>query len=281
MGNLKETKNKSGKLALLGIPHDGNSSFMKGAAAAPPLIREALYSDFSNMWSESGIDLGAEGVFFDAGSLELKNSPGSEDFPTIETAIFRLVKHGMKPISLGGDHAITFPIVKGLERGAGKIDILVFDAHPDLYHEFQDNPFSHACPFARIMETGLVNRLVQVGIRTWNAHQRDQAEKFGVEIIEMRRWRDDITLSFDLPLYISFDLDVLDPGFAPAISHQEPGGLSVRQAIRVIQALSAPEIIGADVVELNPKREHAGMTANVAAKMLKEVAARMLELDAS
>ena len=125
------------------------------------------------------------------------------------------------------------------------------------------------------MESGLVYRLVQIGVRTVNGHQREQADKFGVEIIEMRYWRDGLTFDFDTPLYISFDMDCLDPAFAPGVSHWEPGGFSTRQVLSVIQSLHAP-LIGADIVEFNPRVE-APITAMVAAKVFKEIAAKMLE----
>jgi arginase family enzyme len=125
------------------------------------------------------------------------------------------------------------------------------------------------------MEEGLADRLVQIGIRTMNGHQREQARRFGVEVIEMKDWRDRMTLEFDTPLYISFDLDVIEPGLAPGISHREPGGLSVRQALGVIQSLVAP-VVGADFVEFNPAADGTGLSAAVSAKLVKELAARML-----
>lgn len=278
INNLKRNAGKY-KLALLGIPHDANSCCLKGTSAAPPLIREAFNSYSSNKWSESEIDMGKENIFFDAGDLQLKNVPGDEDFPVIEKAVEQLLENELPPIFFGGDHAITLPVINAMLRRYEKIDILHFDAHPDLYDSFEDNPFSHACPFARIMESGQVNRLVQVGIRTINGHQRRQAERFAVEMIEMRNFSDLSPLNFFMPLYISFDLDALDPAFAPGLSHPEPGGLSVRQALTVIQQLAAPQIVGADIVEYNPRQDPSGITAMAAAKIFKEVAARMLEIN--
>lgn len=262
------------KLALIGFCYDENSSFMKGAADAPPQIRAALRSDASNLWCEAGGDLGAEGVFFDAGDVE--PLPGTEMFSLIEDSVRTLLNDSLVPISLGGDHSITYPIIRAVSREYPQLNVLHFDAHPDLYDEMQGNPHSHACPFARIMEEGLVKRLVQVGIRTINGHQREQAERFGVETIEMRHWRDDLILEFDSPLYISFDVDALDPAFAPGVSHREPGGLSTRQAIGLIQRLKA-SVIGADIVEFNPRMDPIQTTGVVCAKLLKEIAAKMLE----
>ena len=100
---------------------------------------------------------------------------------------------------------------------------LHFDAHPDLYEDFEGDPLSHASPFARIMDRGLANRLVQVGIRTLNGHCRKQAKRFGVEIVEMRSFRPATVPIPDAPLYVSLNLDALDPAFAPRASHYEPG----------------------------------------------------------
>ncbi|HET6646027.1 MAG TPA: agmatinase [Pyrinomonadaceae bacterium] len=268
------TSNRPSKLALIGFRYDENSSFMKGPADAPPQIRAAFRSEASNLWSESGVNLGLEGTFFDAG--DVGPVPGTETFSLIEDSVRTLLNDNLFPICLGGDHSITYPIIRAVSKQHPGLNILHFDAHPDLYDEFLGNRHSHASPFARIMEEGLAKRLVQVGIRTVNEHQREQAERFGVEFVEMRNWRDDLTLDFDSPVYISFDLDALDPAFAPGVSHREPGGLSTRQAIGVIQRLRA-KVVGADIVEFNPRMDPAQITAVVCAKLLKEIAAKMLE----
>ena len=262
------------RVSLIGFPCDENSSFMKGSAAAPALIRQALHSDSSNRWSETGIDLGDRSLIIDQGDLNLNSS--ADPFCTIENTIIKLLDEELLPLSLGGDHSITYPIIKAFSRKYDNLSILQFDAHPDLYDEFQGDRFSHACPFARIMEDGLVQRLVQVGIRTMNDHQQRQAEKFGVEVIQAKDWQDNIILKFDSPLYISFDMDGLDPAFAPGISHHEPGGLTTRQAINLIHNVQAPIIVGGDIVEFNPGRDLNGMTAMTSAKILKELAGKML-----
>lgn len=257
------------RLALIGICSDENSSFLHGAAAAPPLIRAALFSDAASMWSETGVDLGADGTLFDAGDIK----PSSSE--EIESAISSLLRRELRPLALGGDHSITYPIIKAMAGPHPALSILHFDAHPDLYHDFRGNPFSHASPFARIMEDKLVQRLVQVGIRTMNCHQRQQADRFGVEVIEMKDLSDDFAPSFATPVYVSVDMDALDPAFAPGVSHREPGGLTTRQVIRLIQSINVP-VVGADIVEFNPKMDAMGMTAVVCAKILKELAAKML-----
>jgi arginase len=261
------------KLALIGFRYDENSSFMKGAAEAPPHIRAAFRSEASNFFSESGIDLGVDGLFFDAGDMEPVS--GNDPMMLIQDSISTLLNDDLAPISLGGDHSITYPIVKAFARRYPKLSILHFDAHPDIYDEFQGNRFSHASPFARIMEEKLVQRLVQVGIRTATLHQREQLKRFGADVVEMRDWREGLAFEFDSPVYISFDVDALDPAFAPGVSHREPGGLSTRQAIDVIQRIKG-QIVGADIVEFNPRMDPLHVTGTVCAKLLKEISAKMI-----
>jgi len=262
-----------GDLVLIGVPWDENSSFLRGAALAPPRIRQALHSGETNLCAEDGADLGREPRWLDLGDLGLGS--GGVAFEQIEAAMASLLQRGARVQSLGGDHAITYPIVRAYGAKYSGLTILHLDAHPDLYDEFEGSRLSHACPFARILEEKLAARLVQVGVRTMNPHQRAQAERFGVEVIDMRRWLPGLELDLDGPLYVSIDLDVLDPAFAPGVSHHEPGGLTVRDVLRLLQRLRAP-VVGADIVELNPHRDLVGCTAMVAAKLLKEITSVML-----
>jgi agmatinase len=265
---------QSGMVAVVGIPFDANSSFMQGAALAPAKIRKAWNSGSMNLCAESGIDLDTQTNFVDLGDLDIAAAPAIIE--KIETAIDKFLSHNIRIISLGGDHAITYPVLKSCSARFAKLDILHLDAHPDLYDSYDGNRYSNACPFARIMEEKLASRLVQVGIRTLNPHQRKQAQRFGVEIIDMQNLQKANAIQWENPIYLSIDLDVLDPAFAPGVSHYEPGGMSTRQVIELIQRLPVP-IAGADIVEFNPRRDPQEITAMVAAKVLKEVAARMLE----
>ena len=258
---------------LVGIPFDENSSFLRGAAQAPSKIREALHSSSANLSTEWGRDLGAEPRFRDAGDLSLPS--GAVAFAAIEQGVAELLENGDRMVALGGDHAITYPIIRAFAKRYDRLSVLHLDAHPDLYDEFDGNRLSHACPFARIMEEGLIGQLVQMGIRTMTPEQKAQAERFGVEVVTAVQWTNEIGAKFGGPMYLSLDLDVLDPAFAPGLSHHEPGGVSVRDVLSAVQSIRAP-LIGADIVEYNPVRDVNGVTAMVAAKCLKEVVDRML-----
>jgi agmatinase len=259
---------------LIGLPYDASSSHLRGPAEAPPLIRAALHSDHWNRWTEGGVDLSMWGILTDAGDLPL--SAGAQVREQIETGIAELLAAHARPIALGGDHSVTYPILRAINRKYPSLTILHIDAHPDLYHEFEDDRYSHACPFARIMEEELAQRLIQIGIRTMNAHQRSQADRFGVEVIDMQAWQAGTRPRLSGQIYISVDLDGLDPAFAPGVSHREPGGLSVRDVLSLIQSPGGT-LIGADVVEYNPREDLGGMTAVVAAKIVKEIAGRMIQ----
>jgi len=260
-------------VSILGIPSDENSSFMRGAALAPAAIRKAFLSDSSNLCTENNINLGKLPQLSDLGDIEFSSEMNT--LKKIEISILDLLNQQRKVLSLGGDHSITYPIIKAYASKYPRLNIVHLDAHPDLYDEFDGNRYSHACPFARIKEENLCDRLVQLGIRTMNPHQREQAKRFNVEVIEMRNWRPQLEINLDGPIYLSVDLDALDPAFAPGVSHPEAGGFSTREAVGIIQNLNPP-VVGADIVEFNPSKDPSGITAVAAAKIMKEILACLI-----
>ncbi|CAK4072639.1 unnamed protein product [Aphanomyces euteiches] len=283
----------SSSVIVLGVQLDSNSSFLTGSASAPDVIRAAFHSDSANSFAENGVDLMHNPAITDMGNL----LPSS--MSTLSAAAHTIIHHEKRLLTLGGDHSITYPLVKGVRRalcvrGETRLNILHFDAHSDLYEYDvlnQGNRYSHASPFARILEEGLCSRIVQVGVRTHTKHTREQAATYGVETYEMKdiedKWQELTRLSFDGPVYLSLDIDCLDPAFAPGVSHYEPGGLSTRQVLTLLQRFQG-NLIAADLVELNPSRDvgkgtapsitgevPSGITAMVAAKLAKEILGRM------
>ena len=261
-------------ISIVGIPTDKHSSFLKGAALAPPLIIKEFHSDAGNKFAENGLDLGKEGLWEDIGLIKLMDS--DNEFDKIKDSIEDVLNNRNYPISIGGHHSITYPIIAGYHKFYPKLNILHFDAHPDLYNNFENDPFSHASPFARIMENNLANELIQIGIRTMTNHQKDQVDKYKIKVITMHEFSSDLVLKFDDPLYISIDLDGLDPAYAPGVSHPEPGGLSTRDIIKIISNIDG-EVIGGDIVEYNPKKDINNITAVTAAKLLKELMGKILK----
>jgi agmatinase len=256
---------------LIGIPFDASSSFLRGSAAGPPLIREALRSPAGNRYTERGAELSQ---LADAGDLVMSGDSATAR-AEIEAGISGVLASQFIPVTLGGDHSITYPILRAIAKQHRAITILHIDAHADIYDDFEGERFSHACPFARIMEEQLCSRLVQVGIRTLTPHQREQIARFGVDTIEMQHFAGGARPAIAGAVYLSIDIDGIDPAFAPGVSHREPGGLLVRDVLSMIHALEGP-IVGADVVEFNPAQDLGGVTASVAAKITREIAGSIL-----
>ncbi|KAL6068132.1 Agmatinase [Balamuthia mandrillaris] len=310
-------------ICIVGVPLDENSSFMRGNAEAPPKIREKFHCPSSNCWSELGVEVKPP-LIRDVGDLTL-GSVDEGAMKTIEHSVAHLLVNGSLPcpssstslpsakrksevvdedegvdtkeanrdpsmfhkvVSLGGDHSISFPLVSAVSKKYnGNLSLVLIDAHADMYADFEGNYYSHASPFARILESGLVRRMVSLGMRTLPLHHRQQMERYGVECVEMkdfyswknRRDEDKLKklLSFEEPIYLSVDIDGIDPAFAPGVSHQEPGGFSTREVIDLIHQIQG-NIVAADIVEYNPKRDVAGgMTGMLCAKLLREIAGKM------
>ena len=263
-------------IKLIGVPFDGNSSFLKGPSLAPLRIRLMDRDGSANSFCENGKAVINGQTYIDLGDLVFPDINPLAVYTTIKQKIEKELTQGDKIICLGGDHSVSFPIIEAHAAKHNNLNVLHLDAHADLYDNFENNPFSHASPFARLMEKRILQSLTQVGIRTLNTHQKEQANKFGVSIIEMKDFNCDFIKTLKGPLYISLDLDVLDPAFAPGISHHEPGGLSTRELITIIQSIPV-EIIGADIVEYNPVRDVNNMTAMVAYKLMKEIFSKMIK----
>lgn len=263
-----------GMVAVLGLPLDEHSSFRRGAAAAPPRIRAALSCESTNLCAEDGGDLEAEPRLADLGDLDLA-AGGTVAPAAITSAAAAVIDRRARVLALGGDHSVTLPVLRAYGPRFPGLTVVQLDAHPDLYDSYGGNRLSHACTFARVLEEGLAARLVQVGVRTRTPHQREQAQRFGVVSLDMADGFTGALPAVSGPVYLSLDLDVLDPAFAPGVAHPEPGGCSTRDLLTLIRNLSAP-LVGADIVEYLPEHDAGGSTARVAAKLLKELAARLL-----
>jgi arginase len=259
-------------VALLGLPTDVNSSYARGAAKAPPRIRDCMFNDAGNSYTERGVNLADPGALFDAGDLVF--AEGEDEREQIDQAVKAQLDAGRRVLALGGDHSVTYPIVRTLCRQFTGLTIVHFDAHPDLYDSYDGNRYSHACPFARILEETPL-QLIQIGIRTMTPQQRALADRYHVRVFapwQINEARAALPSGF---VYLTMDMDALDPAFAPGVSHREPGGLSVRDVLDTVAAIPGT-VIGADVVELNPDRDIDNLTAAAAAKLAREFVARML-----
>lgn len=216
-------------IGVLGLCEDRNSSYKRGSRHAPPIILETFRCDSSNTYSELGMDIQKYLTHIGDWHPSGDSSQSNTLVPPL-TALLQTIHHqGYLPLMLGGDHSLSYPIVQALQSihsHSQPLVIVHFDAHPDLYPLFQENPSSHASPFARILEhnktsTPLCSQLIQIGIRTINEIQRQQIEKYQVKTIEARHFPahgSEIASilapyipSPDTPVYLTFDMDCIDP----------------------------------------------------------------------
>jgi agmatinase len=254
---------------LLGFEWDASSSHARGAALGPSAVRRLLTSEASSGYSINLTPMREAIAGFDIPTLPEDGAAARE---IIEARVAAAIAAGERPLSIGGDHSVTFPIVKAVARRHGPVNLLHIDAHPDLHEDYEGDPFSHASPFARAHEAGLVARHVILGVRCWDPHQKAQAERYGVTVLGAHEVDQAPADIFDAPLYLTIDLDGLDPAFAPGVSHPEPGGLSTLDMLGLISRIKGP-LIGADIVELNPERDPMLATARVVVRLVKELAA--------
>lgn len=259
------------KSRILGFEWDGSSSHARGAALAPTVVKRLLSSEASSSFSIDLVDMrdAIEGYL-----IPQLPPDAAEARAVIEKTVADCIVSGHAPLSIGGDHSVTYPILKAVAAKHGPFNILHIDAHPDLHDEFEGDKFSHASPFARALEAGLVKSLVQIGIRCFDPEQLATAKKYGVKMLRADQADETPPDIFAGPLYMSIDLDGLDPAFAPGVSHPEPGGLSTLDVLKLIRRIRGP-LIGADIVELNPERDFQMMTARVVVRLIKELAGKI------
>lgn len=257
-------------VTLLGFSWDASASYARGPAHGPAVIRSLIGSDASSPYALNGVDVRDAIMAEDFAPLPADPAPARAE---IKARTAKALK-GSAPLSLGGDHSITYPILCAMRETHGPLNILHIDAHTDLYDEFDGDRYSHASPFARAIEDKCVDTLIQVGLRSVGPTERAFGERNDVVMLGADELDAIPYERLSAPLYVSIDLDGLDPAYAPGVSHPEPGGLSTRDVLSILKRLPAAPV-GADIVEYNPERDVGLLTAHVAARLAKELAAAM------
>ncbi|WP_371232140.1 agmatinase [Pseudomonas sp. QE6] len=270
-------------IALLGVPWDGGTTNRAGARHGPREVRNqsSLMRKVHHVSHIAPYDLVRVG---DIGDAPVNPIDLLDSLKRIEGFYRRIHAAGTVPLSVGGDHLVTLPIFRALaaERPIGMVH---FDAHSDTNDRyFGDNPYTHGTPFRRAIEEGLLDpkRTVQIGIRgsIYDANDEAFAQECGIRVIHMEEFADlgvEATLAEvrrvvgQGPTYVTFDVDVLDPAFAPGTGTPEIGGMTTLQAQHMIRGLQGLNLIGADVVEVSPPFDQGGATALVGATMMFEL----------
>ncbi|RMG49575.1 MAG: agmatinase [Acidobacteria bacterium] len=269
---LDPERRRRGRLVFVGLPSDGQSSYRRGCAAGPERVRRAYDGRSYHATTELGVNLAGQIVDLGDWAPQGTWAETKESYRHRAAALFRA---GRIPFFVGGDHAVTVPIVEALAVLGQPVHLVQIDAHPDLYPQFDGDPYSHACVAARFLEMEHIASVTQIGIRTLNHVQAEQAARFASRL-EIQRARDchgslrhPQHLQQEALVYMTIDLDGFDPAFAPGVSHPVPGGLTSRQVLDFIQG-ARWKLVGMDVVELNPDLDVRDQTAILAARLLHE-----------
>ena len=252
----------SSDIVLLGCPLDITSSFRAGSRFGPEGLRRAswaleTYSPYLDMDLED-ID------FSDSGDLELPpgNLPGSLDM--IEQASGDIAGASRKPLFFGGEHLVTYPVIKGMKKVFPALQIVHFDAHCDLRDDYEGQKLSHATVMKRVQELGGIT-LHQIGVRSGTRQEFKELQAVGSPAGLKER------LKPGMPVYISFDIDVFDPSLVPGVTTPEPGGLSFKEVADYFQALRGAKVVGADLGELAPDYDSTFVSCVCGAKVAREM----------
>lgn len=266
------TEPKAGCFCLLGVPLDVTVSFRPGTRRGPEAIRLASWvlEEFS-LYQERDL---REISFADLGDLALPAGGVKRSLSTVEAAICELTQNNSIPFLFGGEHLLTFPAVQALARVYGSdLTVLQFDAHADLRSEYEGEELSHATVMRHLTSVLPPKNLYQFGIRSATskemAYAREYTNFFPFQVLEpLRKVRPAL---LDRPVYVSIDIDVFDPAFAPGVGTPEPGGQTVADMLAALQLLQGLNIVGADIVEVCPPFDPSERTAALAALLVREL----------
>ena len=268
-------------IALVGVPFDGGTTYRSGARLGPRHIRvqSALIRPYHPQLKLNPFD---RYRIADYGDLPVNPLSIQDTFQRIETAIADLLAHGVRPVCVGGDHSVALPILRALCKQYGPLSVIHFDSHSDTWDEYFGSKYSHGTPFRRAIEEGLIDptRLLQVGLRgqVYGEEDFEFARGKGVNMISTEEiferglpWVVERFQRFQgAPCYLTFDIDVVDPAFAPGTGTPQVGGPSSREIIALIRGLHGLQFVGADLVEVSPPYDSAEITSLLAANLLFE-----------
>ncbi len=270
-------------VALLGIPFDGGVSYRPGGRFAPASVRNASSLGRGFHWTR-GLAVFEKLKVADIGDCPTVPIDLEQTYVQIEKFIGDVLKSGKKFISVGGDHSTTLPVLRALRKHYGQpLAFVHFDAHMDTYPAAWGKEFHHGSFARHAIEEGLVDpaKMIQIGLRGPLAGADDlsfikkhQIRQLTVEDINEKPWAEiqKALQGFDsTPTYISFDIDCLDPAFAPGTGTPIPGGLTSYQAQKILRALKIPNLVGGDVVEISPPFDHADITSLMGVEVMFEL----------
>jgi agmatinase len=261
---------KAAKTVILGCPYDGSASFRPGARFGPSAIRKAswgieTYSPYFNK------DL-TRFPIHDMGDLELPLGEKKLSLDLIRKVLRKILSAGKFPILLGGDHLITLPIIEEVVRVHSDLHLIHIDAHTDLREDYLGEALSHSTVMRKVVDLLGKGRLFQIGIRSGTEEEFKLAKKRKSLVhLEQGSLKSMAKRLAGRPVYISLDLDVIDPGLLPGVGTPEPGGLTFQQLLSLFKTLQNLHVIGFDLVELTPDYDPTQISSVTASVILREM----------
>lgn len=270
-------------IAVVGIPFDSGVSYRPGTRFGPSHVRESsrLLRPYNPAQDVSPFQL-AQVV--DAGDIPVNPFDLTEAVTEVERAALALGERVQRIVTIGGDHTVALPLLRAVAAKHGPVAVLHFDAHLDTWDTYFGAPITHGTPFRRASEEGLIDLTASCHVGTrgplYSKQDLEDDERLGFSIVSSEYIEEHgveaaihriLTRIGDKPLYVSIDIDVLDPAHAPGTGTPEAGGLTSRELLRILRALRDRDIVGADVVEVSPAYDHAQMTGIAASHVVYEL----------
>ncbi|QVK20159.1 agmatinase [Mycoplasmatota bacterium] len=257
-------------IVIFGAPYDGTTSFRPGTRFAPNMIRidsEGLetYSPYLD------IDIDDKKII-DIGDIEFPFGNLKKTLDTIYKTSSRILNDNKKPLMIGGEHLVTLPQVSAVVEKYSDLHIIHLDAHADLRNDYIGESLSHATVMRRIFDLVGKNKIYQYGIRSGTKEEFAFASNNTImNKFIITNLKDDLKKLKDKSLYLTIDLDLLDPSIFPGTGTPEPGGITFNELLEALQALKGMNIVGCDVVELSPHYDNSGVSTAVASKVIREI----------
>ena len=270
-------------IAVVGIPFDSGVSYRPGTRFGPSHVRESsrLLRPYNPAQDVSPFQI-AQVV--DAGDIPVNPFDLTEAVTEVERAALALGERVQRIVTIGGDHTVALPLLRAVAAKHGPVAVLHFDAHLDTWDTYFGAPITHGTPFRRASEEGLIDLTASCHVGTrgplYSKQDLEDDERLGFSIVSSEYIEEHgveagiariLQRIGDKPLYVSIDIDVLDPAHAPGTGTPEAGGLTSRELLRILRALKSQNIVGADVVEVSPAYDHAQMTGIAASHVVYEL----------
>lgn len=259
---------KNCEIVMVGVPYDGTCSFVPGSRFAPEQIRLASkgLEEYSPYHQKSLEDIS----FYDAGELDLPFGNREKSLRLINECVVDILNNNKKYLGVGGEHLVTLPAIEAYAKKYKDLKIVHFDAHTDLRDDYLGEKLSHATVIKRVSEIVGMDNILQIGLRSGTKEEFDLVNKHDSLVKGVHDFEHKLQKFVNNPIFVTIDLDVLDPSIMAGTGTQEAGGLFYNEFLQYLMTLNGLNIVGGDVVELVPNLDKTGVSTSTASKIIRE-----------